>query len=91
MICVKISLNFWDNTRLENMEYSSVEREMEAEALQSIYGEEIVSVKGSEENQPVSYEVNFRLILGVKTSQLTSRNDLRQSVVNQWIIRSMDQ
>ena len=60
VICVKISLNFWDNTRLENMEYSSVEREMEAEALQSIYGEEIVSVKGSEENQPVSYEVNFQ-------------------------------
>lgn len=60
VICVKISLNFWDNTRLENMEYSSVEREMEAEALQSIYGEEIVSVKRSEENQPVSYEVNFQ-------------------------------
>lgn len=60
MICVKISLNFWDNTRLENMEYSSVEREMEAEALQSIYGEEIVSVKRSEENQTVSYEVNFQ-------------------------------
>lgn len=60
MICVKISLNFWDNTRLENMEYSSVEREMEAEALQSIYGEEIVSVKRSEENQLVSYEVNFQ-------------------------------
>ena len=60
MICVKISLNFWDNTRLENMEYSSVEREMEAEALQSIYGEEIVSVKRSEENQTVSYEINFQ-------------------------------
>lgn len=60
MICVKISLNFWDNTRLENMEYSSEGREMEAEALQSIYGEEILSVKRSEENQPVSYEVNFQ-------------------------------
>ena len=33
----------------------------------------------------------IRVILGVKTSQLTSRNDRRQSVVNQWIIRSMDQ
>ena len=42
------------------MEYSSEEREMEAEALQSIYGEEVVSVKRSEENQPVSYEVNFQ-------------------------------
>ena len=42
------------------MEYSSEEREMEAEALQSIYGKEIVTVKRSHENEPVSYEVNFQ-------------------------------
>lgn len=43
------------------MDCSSEEREMEVEALQSIYGEQFtVMVAKGDDNQPVSYEVKLQ-------------------------------